>query len=257
MRRIRNSVLKKIVNIHYSLFIIPNSRAGFTLVELLIVIAILGILSTAVLSAINPIEQINRGRDTGTQSDAEQLLSAIQRFNAAQGYFPWQTAVGDQILGTGVGCTTASCTDFTIVGKNADPKAIDFTAATQTGGWTVDGGTWDLKTDGSTAGLAKSNVFDALGPTGKLEILLAYIQRVTSSTSNRLFVFNDGTSGDSTYVCFVPQSNSFRQQAANRWTGAPCTTACTGAAVPADLAKASTAVWQAKSTDKKILYCLP
>ena len=47
-------------------------QLGFTMIELLIVITILGILAVAVLSAINPIEQINRGRDTGRQSDAEQ-----------------------------------------------------------------------------------------------------------------------------------------------------------------------------------------
>jgi prepilin-type N-terminal cleavage/methylation domain-containing protein len=62
---------------------------GFTLIELLIVIAVLGILAVAVLSAINPIEQINRSRDTGSRSDAEQLLSAIDRYYATNGYYPW------------------------------------------------------------------------------------------------------------------------------------------------------------------------
>ena len=33
-------------------------RKGFTLIELLIVISILGILAVAVLSAINPVEQL-------------------------------------------------------------------------------------------------------------------------------------------------------------------------------------------------------
>lgn len=64
-------------------------RLGFTMIELLIVIAVLGILAVAVLAANNPIEQINRGRDTGSRSDAEQLLSAIDRYYAGKGYYPW------------------------------------------------------------------------------------------------------------------------------------------------------------------------
>jgi len=71
--------------------------AGFTMIELLIVIAVLGVLAVAVLSAINPIEQINRGRDTGSRSDAEQLLSAIDRYNAVQGKFPWQESTGQDV----------------------------------------------------------------------------------------------------------------------------------------------------------------
>lgn len=68
---------------------VSTGKRGFTLIELLIVIAVLGILAVAVLSAINPIEQINRSRDTGSRSDAEQLISAIDRFYASSGYYPW------------------------------------------------------------------------------------------------------------------------------------------------------------------------
>jgi prepilin-type N-terminal cleavage/methylation domain-containing protein len=68
---------------------------GFTMIELLIVIAVLGILAVAVLAAINPIEQINRSKDTGTRSDCEQLLSGIDRFYASKGYYPWQNAPDD------------------------------------------------------------------------------------------------------------------------------------------------------------------
>jgi prepilin-type N-terminal cleavage/methylation domain-containing protein len=72
-----------------------KSYKGFTLIELLIVIAVLGILAVAVLAAINPIEQINRSRDTGSRSDAEQLIGAIDRFYASKGYYPWQLGATD------------------------------------------------------------------------------------------------------------------------------------------------------------------
>jgi len=62
---------------------------GFTLVELLIVIALLGVLAAAVLAAINPLEQANRARDTRMRSDASQLLAAIDRYYVSIGHFPW------------------------------------------------------------------------------------------------------------------------------------------------------------------------
>lgn len=64
---------------------------GFTLVELLIVIALLGVLAAAVLAAINPLEQANRARDTRFRSDASQLLSAEDRYFVTQDKFTWVT----------------------------------------------------------------------------------------------------------------------------------------------------------------------
>lgn len=66
-------------------------QKGFTLVELLIVIALIGILAVAILAAINPLEQLNRARDTGMESDASQLLAAIDRYFAVKEEFPWVT----------------------------------------------------------------------------------------------------------------------------------------------------------------------
>ena len=48
------------------------------MIELLVVISILGILAVIVLAAINPLEQINRGRDTASRSDAEQLFECVR-----------------------------------------------------------------------------------------------------------------------------------------------------------------------------------
>jgi len=61
-----------------------SSNRGFTLIELLIVIAILGILTTAVLVAINPLEQFARGRDSGRKNMVNQLGHAVQAYYTAQ-----------------------------------------------------------------------------------------------------------------------------------------------------------------------------
>lgn len=69
---------------------IKNSL-GFTLVELLIVIGLLGAIALIVIAAINPIEQSNRARDTRFKADAGQLISAIDRYYVANSEFPWMT----------------------------------------------------------------------------------------------------------------------------------------------------------------------
>lgn len=68
--------------------VMSNNR-GFTMIELLVVIAVIGVLAVAVLSSINPIEQINKGRDTRTRSDAAQLINAVDRFFAIHEVYPW------------------------------------------------------------------------------------------------------------------------------------------------------------------------
>src|SRR3990172_5918549 len=67
--------------------------SGFTLVELLIVIALLAAIALIVIAAINPIEQANRARDTQFNSDSGQLVSAIERRFASQNQFPWTKVV--------------------------------------------------------------------------------------------------------------------------------------------------------------------
>ena len=58
-------------------------KKGFTLIELLVVITLIGILAVAVLSALNPIEQINKARDAGKRADSSQLLEALDRYFAS------------------------------------------------------------------------------------------------------------------------------------------------------------------------------
>jgi len=65
-------------------------QTGFTLVELLIVMAILAVLAVGVLIGLNPVEQINRSKDTATQDVITQISQAFERYNAAQIGYPWE-----------------------------------------------------------------------------------------------------------------------------------------------------------------------
>ncbi len=78
-----------------------QNSAGFTLIEILIVIVLLGILAVAVLSAINPLEQIKKARDSGRKSDSAELLNAYERYYTTFGCYPWDTTcVGTALAGT-------------------------------------------------------------------------------------------------------------------------------------------------------------
>jgi len=81
---------------------------GFTLVELLVVIAIIAILAAVVVLIINPLELTRRGRDAARLTDLANLQNAINV--AAQE----ATSSGTEILCVG-GLTSGACT-----GKSTD-----------------------------------------------------------------------------------------------------------------------------------------
>jgi prepilin-type N-terminal cleavage/methylation domain-containing protein len=54
-----------------------NSKKSFTLVELMIVIAILAILSAIVIFALNPAEMFRKNRDSRRMADLQTLNKGI------------------------------------------------------------------------------------------------------------------------------------------------------------------------------------
>lgn len=66
-----------------------KSKNGFTLVEILIVIALLGALIIGLLAALDPLEQIRRGQDVSLRNTASEFFNAVNRYYAAKGQFPW------------------------------------------------------------------------------------------------------------------------------------------------------------------------
>ncbi len=161
-----------------------RKQLAFTMIELLIVIAILGILAVAVLSAINPIEQINRGRDTGLRSDAEQLISAIDRYYAMKGLYPWQNNPVDDVA------VDWTAVDLDLADVNGCPVLYRIS-------------------DNVDADLCGDEV-------GTQELKISFVTKVTAANYNRLKIYHRGGNSDSTYVCFTPMSNSFQQEALER-----------------------------------------
>ncbi len=65
------------------------SRKGFTLLEILVVVGILSVVAIGLLAALDPLEQLRKGRDASRRNLATALIQAINRYNLAYGSWPY------------------------------------------------------------------------------------------------------------------------------------------------------------------------
>lgn len=165
-----------------------DQSSGFTMIELLVVIAVIGVLSVAVLSSINPIEQINKGRDTRSRSNAAQLINASDRYFSIHELYPWNEAVVDgEIGGTTVDYTPAD-TDY------ASEFTFDESEATDLDDWA-----WVYP-------LAETQ-----------EVKANFLTRVADLSDNvDYYMYKPEGRNENLYVCFFPSSNAFDYEASNR-----------------------------------------
>jgi prepilin-type N-terminal cleavage/methylation domain-containing protein len=159
---------------------------GFTLVELLIVIALIGILSVAVLSTINPIEQANKARDAKYKNDAAEILNALERYYASQQKYVWNK-VDDSLTSKPFG-------------GNANRIGVGICGGT---GTSTDAG--DCTASGTDGELIAT---DELKKAFKGKDFLTAV-----AADKKMYVYkaaDSGTTASSVYVCFVPAAKANR-----------------------------------------------
>jgi len=96
---------------------LKNKQSGFTIIELLIVIVVIGILAGLVLTTFNGIQQ--KARDTERETDVKALHAQLEAYWAQQGFYPSLTDMNDRAAG-GFVATNMKGLD---AGAFKDPKA--------------------------------------------------------------------------------------------------------------------------------------
>lgn len=91
-----------------------NSNSGFTLIELMIVIVIIGILSGVLIAILNPIAAQNKARDANTKASINKLALGVSSFVSATGRIPDEVEFLSEfvsIAASGATCATGSTAD--------------------------------------------------------------------------------------------------------------------------------------------------
>ncbi len=163
-------------------------QKGFTLVELLIVIALLGALVIGLLAALDPIEQIRRGQDTGIRNTSSEFFQAVNRYYTNKGAFPWAANI---------------TTPETVQSHGADVTSLIAAGELKSNFYTKAGSANLSKVYiNSTSGTDISVCFQPISKAMQEDPATLYGSDASTTNAASCKSQTSGTSGNDCYICF-------------------------------------------------------
>ena len=89
MRELKKRIGFSKINPHVKFL---KSGAGFTLIEVLITMAIIGVMATGLIIAVNPLVQIQKANDAKRKSDLSSVQKALETYYQDNGRYPAATS---------------------------------------------------------------------------------------------------------------------------------------------------------------------
>lgn len=91
-----------------------STSRGITMIELLIVMGVIGVLSSVLFAFIDPIGQFGKARDANRKNDLDNIQKALELYYNDEGEYPAHTAGTFEISGClwGATCTMGSPTTY-------------------------------------------------------------------------------------------------------------------------------------------------
>lgn len=161
-----------------------NQQTGFSVIELVIAIGLLGLLVFSIILAMNPLERAKEDLDIKLENLSSQLLSSVTQFYIAEGRFPWTDDLGGNSPFVTLPWTSVLSSEVGICGNQECSEHGELI-------------TTNILHPGVLNNITNGVNYDGLYPK-------------ISAVAN-LYIATSKESKDPIYVCYLPQSEKVRK----------------------------------------------